>query len=108
MRCLKPGLSRLGRRPFKRKSAGTISPRRFSQPLERVACEALVGLALEVRDLVGLGVGLLLRATELLLGVALALLLLALAAQARVVGEVAGGLLRAPGDLVHDSHDLPP
>src|SRR4051812_4318615 len=64
------------------------------------------GLALEVRDLVGLGVGLLLRAAELVLGVALALLLLALAAQAGVVREVACSLLRASGDLVHDAHVL--
>src|SRR4051812_15036373 len=66
------------------------------------------GLALEVRDLVGLGVGLLLRAAELFLGVALALLLLALAAQAGVIRQVACSLLRTSGHLVHDAHELSP
>src|SRR4051794_40027495 len=66
----------------------------------------LVGLSFQVRDLVGLRVGLLLRAAELFLGVALALLLLALAAQAGVVRQVARSLLRASGHFVHDAHVL--
>src|SRR4051794_4429561 len=66
----------------------------------------LVRLALEVRDLVGLGVGLLLRVAELLLGLALALLLPALAAQAGVVRQVACSLLHTSRDLVHDAHEF--
>src|SRR5919202_1342831 len=64
------------------------------------------GLALEVRDLVGLAVGLLLRPRELVLGLALALLLAALLPQRGVVGEAAGGLLHTAGDLVGDAHCL--
>src|SRR4051794_20975928 len=47
----------------------------------------LRGLALEVRDLVGLRIGPVLRVRELVLGLALALLLSALALQAAVTGE---------------------
>src|SRR3954452_1609535 len=77
-------------------------------PLEGASARVLRGLALEVRDLVGLGVGPLLCAAELVLGVALALFLPALAAQARVVREGAGGLLRTAGQLVNDSLLSPP
>ena len=63
---------------------GPARPRRFA---------ALGGLALQVGDLLGLRVGALLVARELVLGLALALLLASLAAQRRVVGDVAGGLL---------------
>src|SRR5436190_4648918 len=64
----------------------------------------LGGLALEVRHLVGLGVGPLLAACQLVLGLALALLLATLAPQRRVVGQVSGRLLGATRDLVHDAH----
>src|SRR4051794_39380941 len=73
-------------------------------PAESLSSLPLRGLALEVGDLVGLGVGLLLRAPELVLGVALALLLLALAAQPGVVRQVTCSLLCTSGHLVHDSH----
>src|SRR4051794_5359171 len=65
------------------------------------------GLALEVRDLLGLGVGLAMRLRELLLGLALALLLAPLAVQRGIVGEVSGGLLDAAADLVLDAHGVP-
>src|SRR4029079_11378782 len=71
---------------------------------DSLGSSATSGLALEVRDLLGLAVGALLVALELLLGLALALLLTALAPQRRVVGEVAGGLLDAAADLVGDAH----
>src|SRR3954453_22796991 len=61
-------------------------------------------LALEVRDLLGLRVGPLLRAPQLFLGLALALLLPALAAQARVVGEVPRGFLHPARQPLNDSH----
>src|SRR5215208_3381042 len=64
----------------------------------------LGGLPLEVRHLVGLRVGPLLAARQLVLGLALALLLAALAPQRRVVGQVSGRLLGATGDLVNDAH----
>src|SRR3954467_10106763 len=66
---------------------------------------ASVGLALEVRDLVGLALGLLLGARELVLRLALALLLLALAPGRGVAGEVADGLLGAARDLVCNTHE---
>src|SRR5205823_5925525 len=68
------------------------------------AVQPLRGLPLEIRDLFGLHVRLLLRRGELVLGLALALLLAPLAAEARVAGHVAGGFLRSTGDLVEQSH----
>src|SRR5918998_3099322 len=62
------------------------------------------GLPLEIGDFLGLAVGLLLRAPEILLGLALALLAAALAVQLLVAGEVARGLLHASCDLVGDAH----
>src|SRR4051794_35020611 len=58
------------------------------------------GPALEVRDLVRLPVGALLGAREIVLGLALGLFLLALAAGGGVVEEVAGSLLDTARDLV--------
>src|SRR4051812_28256425 len=97
MRCLK---ARLRRVAGESKSAGTARPGAQASRKWR----GLVGLALEVRDLVGLCVRPLLRVAQLFLGLALALLLPALAAQARVVGEVPRGLLHAARQLVNDSH----
>src|SRR4051794_37683280 len=65
---------------------------------------ASLALALEVRDLVGLGVGPVLRVGELVLRLALALLGAAFATQRGVVGEVSGSLLGAAGHLVRDAH----
>src|SRR6201999_1258572 len=73
-------------------------------PAGRVPSATLRRATLEVSDLVGLPIGLLLRVRELVLRLALALLLAALAAQGRVVGEVACGLLDAACDLVGDAH----
>src|SRR3954447_213434 len=64
----------------------------------------LVGLALEVRDLVSLCVRAVLRVRELVLGFTFALLLAAFAPQARVTGEIAGGLLRTACQLVENAH----
>jgi hypothetical protein len=63
----------------------------------------LGGLALQVGDLLGLGVSALLIARELVLGLALALLLASLALQRAVAGDVAGGLFGAARDLVDGS-----
>src|SRR5581483_2124750 len=65
---------------------------------------ALSRLALEVGNLVGLGVRALLIAGQLLLGLALALLLLAFPAQRSVVGNVAGCLLDPTSDLICNTH----
>src|SRR5439155_23983689 len=62
------------------------------------------GLALEVRDLAGLLLRLLLRARELVLRLALALLHAALTPQRRIVCDVARGLLGPTGDLVQNAH----
>src|SRR6185503_18271349 len=62
------------------------------------------GLALEVRDLGGLVLDLVLGVVELLLRLALALLAGALAVQRRIAGDVAGSLLGAACDLVDDAH----
>src|SRR5829696_2398969 len=80
----------------------TRPPRRA--PPGQVPWARLGGLALQVRDFLGLAVGLLLRAGQLVLRLALALLLTPLAAQRCVVGEVARGLLDAAGQLVGDTH----
>src|SRR3954468_13171285 len=102
---------------------GAVRPRRSSRRLYQTpschrtgradghadgtaASGRLVGLALQIGDLVGLGVGLLLRAAELLLGLALALLLPALAAQTGVIRQVACSLLHTSRDLVHDAHEF--
>jgi hypothetical protein len=77
-------------------SAGGAQRRRPSRRnLPRTATR-VSGLALEVRDLGGLVLDLVLRVAELLLRFALALLARALAAQRRVVGEVAGRLGAIP------------
>src|SRR3954453_4498404 len=78
-------------------SAGCGTSRNVMRPIDS-------GPALEVGDLLGLALDLVLRGGELVLRLALALLLAALAAQARVVGQVAGGLLRPSCDLVDDAH----
>src|SRR4051812_48179400 len=62
------------------------------------------GLALALSDLGGLVLDVLLRTVQLVLGLALPLLLTALATHAAVAGHVAGGLLRPTGDLVQDAH----
>src|SRR4051794_40379156 len=61
---------------------------------------ALRGLALEVGDLCGLVVGAFVGAGQILLGLALALLLAALALQRAVIRNVTGGLLGLAGHLV--------
>src|SRR5437764_12485225 len=63
---------------------------------------AVRGTPLEVGDLLGLALDLVLRAGELVLRLALALLLAAFAPEARVVGEVARSLLGASCYLVDD------
>src|SRR4051812_7779987 len=96
------------RRCGRSRSASTRWRRRL-QPAPRRSSAALrSGLAFEVGDLVGLGVGAVLRAVELLLGLALALLAAPLLAQARVIGQVARSLLRAAGQLVEQAHRAPP
>src|SRR5215207_10134818 len=72
----------------------------------KVRFRLLSGSALEVRDLVGLAIGLLLGVGELVLRFALALLLAPLVAQAGVVGEVSRRLLGASGDFVREAHVL--
>ena len=62
--------------------------------------------AFQVRDLLGLGIRLLVGASELVLGLPLALLLPSFTAQRWVVGEVPGRLLEAAADLVEDAHEF--
>src|SRR3954454_13970339 len=88
-------------RSLKRETPGH-SHRRLG--LSNASERASVGLALEIRNLVGLYVGPPLRIPELVLGLAFALLLPALAAQACIVGEVARRLLHTSSQLVNDSH----
>src|SRR4051794_29805242 len=78
--------------------------RAYPRPAAPIRRRRRSGLALEVGDLVGLGVGLLLRAVELVLGLALALFLPSLALQRTVVGDVAGGLLGSTCELVEKAH----
>src|SRR3954470_5518803 len=63
------------------------------------------GAALQLVDLFGLGVGALLRAGHLLLGLALALLHPTFLTEGGVVGEVARRLLHTSADLVGYAHD---
>src|SRR5579884_2166585 len=81
---------------MRRRPAGTCAG--------RTTANALAGLALEVGDLFGLGVSLVLLLRELVLGVALALLLQALATGIGVAGDVAYGLLCLATDLVCETH----
>src|SRR5436305_1424663 len=67
------------------------------------ACR-LRGLTLQVRDLLGLAVGLLLVARELVLSLALPLFLATLVMQRLVAGDVAGRLLGLARDLVGETH----
>src|SRR5436190_9788267 len=62
------------------------------------------GPALEVGDLLGLVLDLLLGPAQLVLRLALLLFLAPLVAQSGIVGNVAGRLLGASGDLVDDAH----
>src|SRR5262245_36766366 len=62
------------------------------------------GTALEVGDVLGLLVGVVLGARVPLLLLALALLVAAFSPPARVVGEIADDLLGLTGDLVGDRH----
>src|SRR5215207_3305871 len=62
------------------------------------------GAALALGDLRRLVLDVLLGASELVLGLALALLLTTLALEAGVTGKVPGGLLGATRDLVEDAH----
>src|SRR3954451_15489141 len=62
------------------------------------------GLALQVRHFLGLGVRTLVRLSQLVLGLSLALLARALPAQRGIVGQVPGRLLEAAADLVENAH----
>src|SRR5688500_19776719 len=66
-----------------------------------------LGAPLEICHLVGLLLGLLVGALELLFLPALLLFLSALAAQRRLAGHVSGHLLRLAAHLVLDAHCFP-